>query len=135
MLEISEEKAKRIYEVALKEFANKDYNNASTNLIAKESNISKGSLFNYYGNKLNLFFFVAEKAMEKYEKVMMPMLEDLSDDMFERVYETQMIKMKLAYELPDETKIITRLVLSDEPEIKAKIGEYYNYYEKIIIIF
>ena len=62
---------------------------------------------------------------------MMPQLDNLSNDMFERVYETQMIKLKLAYELEKETKIISDFFLSDIPEIKQNFAKYYDYYEKI----
>lgn len=131
MGEVPKEKASKIYDVALNEFINNDYKSASTNIIARKSGISKGSLFNYYGNKLNLFLMVAEKALKKYEEAMMPMLKDLSTDIFERVYETQMIKMELYYKLPKENRMIMRLFLTDDIEIRKKLIKYYEYYEKI----
>ena len=131
MVEIPKDKEKNILEVSIKEFAKNSYSNASTNIIAKESGISKGSLFNYFGSKLNLYLYVVDKVIKKYEEAMMLQLENLSDDMFERVYETQMIKLKLLYELPEETKIISDFFLSDIPEIKQNFDKYYNYYEKM----
>lgn len=131
MVEIPKDKEKNILEVSIKEFAKNSYSNASTNIIAKESGISKGSLFNYFGSKLNLYLYMVDKVIKKYEEAMMPQLENLSNDMFERVYETQMIKLKLSYELPEETKIISDFFLSDIPEIKQNFDKYYNYYEKV----
>lgn len=131
MVEIPKDKEKNILEVSIKEFAKNSYSNASTNIIAKESGISKGSLFDYFGSKLNLYLYMVDKVIKKYEEAMMPQLENLSNDMFERVYETQMIKLKLSYELPEETKIISDFFLSDIPEIKQNFDKYYNYYEKV----
>lgn len=131
MFEIPEDKEKIILEVSIKEFAENNYIGTSTNIIAKESGISKGSLFNYFGSKLNLYLYMVDKVLKKYEDAMMPQLDNLSNDMFERVYEIQMIKLKLAYELEKETKIISDFFLSDIPEIKENFAKYYDYYEKI----
>ncbi|MCL1981800.1 MAG: TetR/AcrR family transcriptional regulator, partial [Clostridiales bacterium] len=43
---------------ALKEFVTKGYDEASTNIIAKEAGISKGLMFHYVNSKKDLFFFV-----------------------------------------------------------------------------
>ncbi len=57
------EKQDRIISAAVKEFALYGYENASTNRIVAEAGISKGILFHYFGNKQNLFEFIAEYCM------------------------------------------------------------------------
>jgi AcrR family transcriptional regulator len=54
-LRISEEKRSRIIEAAINEFANYGYTTANTNKIARNANISVGSLFQYFDNKEDLF--------------------------------------------------------------------------------
>ncbi|MGI6412409.1 MAG: FtsX-like permease family protein [Syntrophomonadaceae bacterium] len=48
---LEKDKQERIINAALKEFARSGYERASTNVIIKEAEISKGSLFNYFNSK------------------------------------------------------------------------------------
>ena len=57
-LNLEAEKQKRIIQVAIEEFAQNAYNNSSTNRIVKECGISKGSLFKYFEDKEDLYFFI-----------------------------------------------------------------------------
>ncbi|MNB86209.1 Fatty acid metabolism regulator protein [compost metagenome] len=59
-LKISEEKRLRIYKAAINEFAQNGYENASTHKIAKQAQISVGSLFQYFENKEDIFLSVAQ---------------------------------------------------------------------------
>lgn len=52
------DKRERIINAALNEFARNGYGKASTNEIIKEAGISKGSLFNYFNNKKELYLFL-----------------------------------------------------------------------------
>jgi AcrR family transcriptional regulator len=52
---ISEEKRSRIIEASINEFAVYGYMTANTNKIARNANISVGSLFQYFENKEDLF--------------------------------------------------------------------------------
>ncbi len=52
----------RILEAALHEFASKGYYKASTNVIVKEAEVSKGLLFHYYKSKKDLFITIYERA-------------------------------------------------------------------------
>ncbi|HOV14190.1 MAG TPA: TetR/AcrR family transcriptional regulator, partial [Spirochaetota bacterium] len=48
---------------ALKEFSEKGYTLASTNSICKMAGISKGSIFQYFETKDDMFFFVIRRAL------------------------------------------------------------------------
>lgn len=54
------EKQARIINAAMKEFVKSGYDKASTNKIVKEANISKGSLFNYFHSKKELYLYLIE---------------------------------------------------------------------------
>ena len=60
---LPKEKQDHIFQEALKEFSNKGYSMASTNSICKEAGISKGSMFQYFLTKEELFFFVIRRAL------------------------------------------------------------------------
>ena len=55
LLELEPTRRNAILNAALKEFASKGYDEASTNVIAKEAGISKGLMFHYVGSK-EIFF-------------------------------------------------------------------------------
>ncbi len=50
---------------ALREFAHKGYKGALVENIAKEAQVAKGSIFNYFGDKKSLFLFVFQYALQK----------------------------------------------------------------------
>jgi AcrR family transcriptional regulator len=58
-------KRQRILEAALEEFSANGYRNASMNTIVKRANISKGSLFHYFGAKKGLFDAIVDAALER----------------------------------------------------------------------
>ncbi len=60
---LAEEKQERIYRAAVQEFSACGYSNASMNNLVKEAGISKGSLFKYFGTKLDLFDSVVNMAV------------------------------------------------------------------------
>src|SRR5690625_127103 len=57
-----------ILNAALKEFATKGFDDASTNVIAKESGISKGLLFHYVNSKKDLFLFLYDYCTDMITK-------------------------------------------------------------------
>ncbi len=105
-LNLNPEKQSRILNAAMKEFAAKGYENASTNEIVKEAEISKGLLFHYFNNKKQLFLFLYDYCIdinmnEFYKKI------DLKEkDFFARLRQTQCIKMELLNKYPEMFKFI-----------------------------
>ncbi|MFP7298499.1 TetR/AcrR family transcriptional regulator [Neobacillus niacini] len=120
---LDREKQDRIINAAIKEFAQKGYDNASTNEIVKEAGISKGLLFHYFSNKKQLFFFLFDYcydlvADEFYKKV------DLSErDFFKRIRQAVHIKMDLQSTYPDILNFIQEAFMQDSPEIKVEFDK------------
>lgn len=54
-----------LYEAALNEFAQNDLEDASLNTILKEANMSKGSLYHNFGDKLGLYLAVMDMIVRK----------------------------------------------------------------------
>lgn len=61
------DKQKRIIEAAILEFSEKGFENANTNKIARNANISVGSLFKYFENKTDLFLYIVKLAEAELE--------------------------------------------------------------------
>ncbi|NOY68985.1 MAG: TetR/AcrR family transcriptional regulator, partial [Deltaproteobacteria bacterium] len=59
------DKQERITEAAIEEFAEKGFHGASINEIVKHLKIAKGSIFQYFGDKKGLFYFVFDRCMDQ----------------------------------------------------------------------
>jgi AcrR family transcriptional regulator len=120
-LNLDIEKQDRIINAAIKEFAQKGYEKASTNEIVKEAEISKGLLFHYFGNKKKLYLFLFDHCCEMiadefYKKV------DLTDrDFFVRIRKAVMIKMDLLNKYPDIFKFIEEAYFEESPDVKGDL--------------
>lgn len=89
---IDDAKKERILNAAFKEFAEKGFDDASTNRIAKEANISKGSLFNYFNNKEDLFKYLIELALERIDTMYFQKVNYDITDIFDRIIHFSEIK-------------------------------------------
>jgi TetR/AcrR family transcriptional regulator len=122
-LSLDLEKQDRIINAAIKEFAQKGYDSASTNEIVKEAGISKGLLFHYFQSKKQLFFFLFDYcyklvADEFYKKV------DLTErDFFKRIRQAVHIKMDLQSKYPEILTFIQEAFMQDSPEIKVEFDK------------
>ena len=69
-----------IYQALLQEFATHPYEEASTNRIVKQANIAKGSLFNYFKDKEDLYLYTLQRAhlqlVEPLKKTAAPFLKE-----------------------------------------------------------
>lgn len=61
--DLKKEKQDRMINAALKVFAGKGYEHASTDEIVKEAGISKGLLFHYFISKLGLYAFIYDYSV------------------------------------------------------------------------
>ncbi len=59
------EKQEIIIQTALKEFATHPYKTASFNRIARQAGIAKGSMYRYFENKKELYFFLIEYSTKR----------------------------------------------------------------------
>lgn len=61
-MNLAEEKRQAFIQTALKEFADNNYDSASINKIIKELNIARGSVYQYFTDKLDLWLYLKEYA-------------------------------------------------------------------------
>jgi len=80
---LSEEKQLRILNACFMEFALHDYKQASITRIVKDLGIAKGSVFQYFGSKKELYHFLINYAGQKKLEVSHEMLSSVVDDFFE----------------------------------------------------
>ena len=122
---LESEKQERIINAALKEFAKNGYDKASTNEIVKEAEISKGSLFNYFNNKKELYLFLLDYVTEMIEKIYSEVNWD-ERDFFERMKQLGFVKFKVYKKLPQAFSFLKALSHEDAAEVKSEIKKVGN---------
>lgn len=79
---LSEEKQKRLIAGAMKEFSAKSLNDASISNIVKNSKISRGSFYQYFEDKKDLYFYLIGKFRYNYRQLMFKSFEEESGDFY-----------------------------------------------------
>ena len=123
---LPEDKKKRIIDASTDEFAKNGYKKASTNNMVKAASISKGILFHYFGSKKNLYLYIVDYItkymIEKFYKTN----DYPSDDIFERLLQRGMLKLKMAYDDPLMYELLYGAFVNTPDELKRDIQERYK---------
>ncbi|MEL7563971.1 MAG: TetR/AcrR family transcriptional regulator [Dehalobacterium sp.] len=86
---LSDEKKERIFDAALQEFSIRTFSQASLNQIIKNAGIPKGSFYQYFDNKEDLYLYLMEVASkEKIELFNHVKGMDPDADVFEVIMQT-----------------------------------------------
>ncbi|MDK2950503.1 MAG: hypothetical protein PWQ77_168 [Kosmotogales bacterium] len=75
---LKEDKRIRIIDAALNQFCSHPFDKVSINIIVKEANISKGSFYQYFNDKLDLYTYILEKIIK--------IKEEIFDEIFYNTY-------------------------------------------------
>ncbi|MBD8070050.1 TetR/AcrR family transcriptional regulator [Bacillus sp. PS06] len=114
------EKQERIINAALKEFVQSGFDKASTNEIVKEAQISKGSLFNYFHNKKQLYFYLIDYGMKVVE-IIFEHIDLTETDLFVRLEKLGFEKLQIQRKYPQVFDFLTSLYQEESDEVKADI--------------
>ncbi len=125
-MELSEEKKERVLSAALDEFASNRFDNASTNAIVKNAGISKGSLFKYFENKEDLYFYLIDTVSERMGAQMAGKTGDLPVDVYDRIIAYSSLEINYYLEHPTEGRLLTNFASERDNDIAAKIEERYG---------
>jgi AcrR family transcriptional regulator len=100
ILELEHQRRDALLNAALKEFASKGFDNASTNVIAKEAGISKALMFHYIKNKLELFLFVYDYFAELLDYEYYKKMDFSEKDIFGRLRQSYLLQIDLMKQYP-----------------------------------
>ncbi|WP_261133926.1 TetR/AcrR family transcriptional regulator [Bacillus sp. Marseille-Q3570] len=120
-----------ILNAALKEFTLKGYDDASTNVIAKESGISKGLMFHYVNSKKDLFLFLYDYCTDKINKEYLELMNFDEKDIFERLQQSYLLQIELLQKHPWIFEFINKAAITKTDDINKKLDERVN--EKLSI--
>lgn len=122
-LNLESERRNAIINTALKEFANKGFNDASTNIIAKESNISKPLMFHYINNKKDFFIFLFDYCLDFLQTEYFDKVDIHERDIFERLRQTSLLKIKVMQQYPWIFDFVRVSVFTETESIKDELME------------
>lgn len=124
--ELSSYKKEKIIDMAIKEFAEYGYENGSTNRIVKNSGISKGSLFKYFENKEELYFYLIDTVSVQMATEIQADIKGLSKDLFERVIDYSTAEISWYVSNPDKGRFLIGVAAESGSDIGKKIIERYG---------
>lgn len=123
----------RIIKVALEEFVQNGYQAASTNVICKKAEISKGLLYHYYGSKENLYLSVIRHFIDKFKENITIHIEDSNKNGIDYISQYFNAKFKFFGENPQYSKLILNLLLNNNIEgAKILANEFEDYNNSIL---
>lgn len=85
---------------ALKEFSVKGYDGASTNVIAKEANISKALMFHYITNKEVFFLYLYDYCLNLIQSDYLQLMDNGERDIFKRLEQSYLLQIELLQRHP-----------------------------------
>jgi len=120
---LSLEPAKRapIVNAALKEFARKGFDDASTNEIVKEAGISKGLLFHYFNTKKELFLFLFDYSVEILKAEYLALLNTDERDIFARYRHAALLKIDIIHKHPYVFDFIGVAAFTESEEVREEL--------------
>ncbi len=100
LLDLDPQRRDSLLNAALKEFSLQGYDNASTNVIAKEAGFSKALMFHYVGSKQELFLFTYDYFNELLNQEYYSKMDYSIKDIFERLRASYLLQIGLMKQYP-----------------------------------
>jgi len=123
---LPEEKRERILKEAVMEFKNNNYDVASVNRIVEKSEISKGSFYQYFKDKEDLYIYIMTIIGDKKIEYLTPTLMNFNElNFYEALREMYRVGIQFALENPDYLEIGTRM-MRDTSGIMLKIRDTFS---------
>ena len=119
------EKKSRITDAFISEFAKKGFRAASMNKIVEQAGISKGSLFNYFTSKNQLFMYAYKVAFERVKEYLREVRDETKDqEFFTRFQKVMEAGVRFIRKHPNLARIYYRILYTgDSPEGVAILQE------------
>lgn len=122
-LNLELERRNAIMNAAFREFASKGFDDASTNVIAKESGISKPLMFHYVNNKKDFFLFLYDYCLDILNREYFDKIDVHEKDIFERLRQTCLLKIQVMQKYPWIFDFIRVAAFTDSVAVKNELKE------------
>jgi len=119
---LNEDKRELIINAAINEFVQKGFDQASTNKIVQSANISKGSLFNYFYSKKDLYIYLIDYGIQVIDDLYDQI--DLSEtDLFKRIENIGLQKLRIQKKYPHVFDFLASSIKEESIEVKDMVKE------------
>ncbi len=118
---LPQEKQEKVINAAVAEFARNGYQKASLNIIVRDAGISKGSLYQYFRNKEELFVFIFSRFTLLVKKAVK--IADLGgdSDFFSQVGRVLFAGIEFINRYPDFFQIYLRVLFERDIPMREKL--------------
>lgn len=108
-LNLKTEKKEKFIHAALEEFSGNSYESASVNHLAKSLGIAKGSVYQYFEDKKDLYLYLLTYCNQKKQEQIAPVMQERFPDFFALFF--KMHETGLAYDLahPLRSRFLTQV--------------------------
>jgi TetR/AcrR family transcriptional regulator len=120
---LDEEKKQRILNAAMKEFAGKGYDHASTNKIVEDAGIAKGLLFHYFKSKKQLFLYLYDYCLNLVMREISQKIDYGEKDFFKRLLQAQSANLELISVYPDIMDFLKVAYLDESAAVRKELDE------------
>ncbi len=115
-LNLPEEKRRAFLKIALAEFADNDYNLASVSKIVEKAGIAKGSLYQYFEDKQDLFLYLLDVSnQEMMDAIRQSPPPDSQAGFFETLRWQMTTTVRVAAQYPVQSRLARRAYTSPLP--------------------
>lgn len=119
---LPEDRKNRIIETAIDEFSKNTFNNASITKIAENANIAKGSMYQYFQNKKDLYRYILEISSLKKQEYLMECLKNLENLYFlDIIRQLYIMGLEFARENPRLAGIANNFLKESDIKFKEEI--------------
>jgi AcrR family transcriptional regulator len=136
---LSEGKREKIIEAAMKEFEQKNFDSSSINKIVENSGISKGSFYQYFADKKDLYKYIIQIGIEMKLKYLSPVMQNPKQhDIFTLIREMFKSALMFAAENPRLVNIGNHLLSNKSHPVYKEImsdniTKSYDVFEGLIL--
>ncbi|WP_411680761.1 TetR/AcrR family transcriptional regulator [Clostridium thailandense] len=116
---LNADKKQRIFDAAIQEFSTCSFSDASINQIIKTAGIPRGSFYQYFNDKEDLYLYMIEEISNEKKKLIPERVLNPDDDFFETFIQKTKDSLELGKVKPEYTKI-GMLMQMDNSEFIAK---------------
>lgn len=121
LLDLESKRRDVILNAALKQFTLRGFDDASTNVIAKEAGISKALMFHYVNNKQELFLFVYDYFTELLEKEYFQKIDFSEKDIFSRLRQSYLLQIALIKQYPSVLEFEKLSIVTKSEELNKEL--------------
>lgn len=121
ILDLETKRRDAILNAALKEFASRGFDEASTNIIAKEAGISKSLMFHYVNSKKDLFLLTYDYFTDVMNKEYLELINFSENDIFDRLYQSYLLQIELLKKYPWIFELNKLPIITNSDEINKEL--------------